>query len=286
MTIATNYGLETVMDSEGRQGIPALNHSALGPFWKFSDWEKPRRYIMTKTHCGGRCTACRPESYIETVRSFSVACRSGSFLRLLNGTKNGTKEYATYDEGIAQRAIHLIRNPFDNLVSRLHMERKNWAVRADGREEEIKARLEEFTSDKPGLKAWCTYIHLARAKEEEESRFYDAEIKSLVQNLPCHSEFFRYVQWHNMAHEVTERLHLPTMTLFYENYTTNFNQTVTDLLNFLELPTVNNAPEFITGKQYDTFFEPEECRTAATLAKMLASPKTWSSIRHYFENWL
>lgn len=114
--------------------------------WRYPERPHPKQtsYIMTKTHCGGRCTKCSPEAYIETTRSFGIACRSGC----RHGT-NHTKEFVTYDQGLAQqRAIHLIRNPIDNLVSRLHMERNIWKMKG------YLDRLDKYTPDKnKGLKA-------------------------------------------------------------------------------------------------------------------------------------
>jgi hypothetical protein len=51
------------------------------------------------------------------------------------------------------------------------------------------------------------------------------------QSVPCHAEWFRYIQWHNMAYATTkELLHLPVHYLYYDDYTKDFNKTVQALL--------------------------------------------------------
>jgi hypothetical protein len=274
-TTATNYGME----SEQSINIPVYDNTDEnhGPWWRYPERTKPntKGYIMTKTHCGGRCTKCRPELYVETTRSFGIACRSGS-----RHGKNKTKDLVTYRQGVAQRAIHLIRNPFDNLVSRLHMERTNWQIKG------YKDRLQRYTPDKEGLKSWCRNIDALREDQEVESRFIDDALYAMEHSLPCHAEFFRYIQWHTQAIEVTRRLKLPVLYLFYENYTTNFDETVEEILGFLHQDMVAPAPTFVTGKHYEEFFEPHECRMVAKLFQELASEEAWDVVKHYLQQWL
>jgi hypothetical protein len=193
---------------------------------------------------------------------------------------DGEKVRSAYDYPV-QRAVHLIRSPFDNLVARLHLERKTWM--SSGTHPDF---LETFSDSKKGLAAWCRYLDGLRVKEERESRFIDPELLEEVKTVPCHAEFYRYIQWHNLAFEVTRRKRLPTHVLFYENYTENFDETVAQLLNFLELTAVAPAPEFYKGKQYAEYFEPQQCQAIARLVQGLASPESWAALQHYFQRWL
>ena len=52
---------------------------------------------------------------------------------------NGLKTEVSYPATIPEKAVHLIRNPFDNIVSRLHLlintnHRKNYTAFKNGRE--------------------------------------------------------------------------------------------------------------------------------------------------------
>mmetsp|Transcript_20605 Transcript_20605/g.27046 ORF Transcript_20605/g.27046 Transcript_20605/m.27046 type:complete len:105 (+) Transcript_20605:1-315(+) len=104
-----------------------------------------------------------------------------------------------------------------------------------------------------------------------------------MQSVPCHGDFFRYVQWHNLAFVTTHDLIVPTYVLHYENYEENFNQTVAGLLNFLQLDWENEAPEFIKGKEYSEYFTSEEQKVVRTAMEALSSTTTWNNIHHYFD---
>lgn len=192
--------------------------------------------------------------------------------------------YSTDDDDIVHRAIHLIRNPFDNLVARLHMERKNWEAGGATRN---KDKLANFTSDKSGLKAWCRYMDEKTMQQELESRFIDDDLLEMQRKVPCHAEFYRYIQWHNQAIQVTKnKLQVPVYYLYYENYTENFGETVSQVLDFLQLKELHPPPNFIAGREYHEYFEPEERRLVAKLVKALSSIETWNYIRHYVEHHL
>jgi hypothetical protein len=177
--------------------------------------------------------------------------------------------------------VHLIRSPFDNLVARLHLERKEWE-----KDEKYQLLLDTFTDSKQGLAEWCRRLDKLRAKEEKQTHFLDPELLAEEQQVPCHAEFYRYIQWHNLAFEVTRQKRLPTHLLYYEDYTENFDETVLELLDFLEASQVAPAPEFYSGKQYIDYYEPEQCQAIARLAMDLSSPETWEAVRHYFDPWI
>jgi hypothetical protein len=103
-TTATNYGNEQNIRNDSIPVHPAMKN---GPFPRFLEWQLPPRYILTKTHCGGTSLSPDPLEYVETVRSFEIACRSGSRI------ENNGELKVTYSMDIPKRAVHLIRSPFD-----------------------------------------------------------------------------------------------------------------------------------------------------------------------------
>ena len=269
-TTATNYGNE-----QGVRGtsIPVHENLVNGPFYRYPDWDRPTQFLLTKTHCGGRSMEPSPSEYVETARSFEIACRSG------NRIVNDTKEFVIYASSIPKRAIHLIRNPFDNVVARLHLEQKRWA-----REEKDQHKLREFNASKEGFQAWCRFQDVRSEKEEKSSRYFDDEIWEWAQDLPCHAEFMRYTWWHNLALETIRRLNLPLHSLFYENYTQNWDETVQQMFEFLQLSPADGASplEFIAGKTYLDYFEQRHVALAKGLVSTLASPESWALLEHYF----
>ena len=161
------------------------------------------------------------------------------------------------------------------------MERKNWLNH--GNHDDF---LRMFSSDKKGFKKWCKYLHstIDNRKNLNDTTLIDEETKDLYEIVPCASEFYRYVQWHNLALEVAEdRLEIPVHTLFYEDYSLNYNETVEELLGFLELQAVSTPPDFIQGKEYHEYFTEASLRNVARLVKHLSSKKTWKLLKHYFE---
>jgi hypothetical protein len=76
------------------KSVPVYEWSSNGPYWLFppkedngalrtetalEDFKVPEAgaSILTKTHCGSRCSFCPPDIYIETRRSFLMNCLSG-----------------------------------------------------------------------------------------------------------------------------------------------------------------------------------------------------------------
>jgi hypothetical protein len=269
-TTATNYGNE-----QGVHGTNALIRTNLdqGPFPRYPEWNMPSKYILTKTHCGGTCLACsNPSDYVETVRSFEIECRKG------NRIVNDTKRHVLYSASLPQRAVHLIRNPFDNFVARLHLQQKRF-------ESKNKAeQMTKYNNSKEGFRAWCDHHDRMGLKEELASRYLDDELWSIAKDLPCHAEFIRYTWWHNLVIEVTRRRKIPVHYLHYEDYSHNWNKTVDELFHFLELAPATGAepPKFITGKHYGDYFEPHHVELARRLVNLLASPESWALLSHYF----
>jgi hypothetical protein len=88
---------------------------------------------------------------------------------------------------------------------------------------------------------------------------------------------------------VAVRLELPTHFLYYENYTTDYDNTVESLFSFLELQPppgrfgnfLDQSP-FIPGKSYASYYSDHERILAGQVVKAMATPECWSLIRHYF----
>lgn len=101
-------------------------------------------------------------------------------------------------------------------------------------------------------------------------------------DIPCQADFYRYIQWHNLAFTTTWDLGIPTLVVHYESYTNNFNETKNDLLEFLEQDEVNDAPTFITGKTYRDYYTPNEIDAVSRMFDRLALRETSMHTKHYF----
>lgn len=271
-TVATNYGLECGFDEKGEL-VPLYPDSPNGPFLNHPEKGLPDNYILTKTHCGGRCNDCGPSAYIETKESFMFMCSNGARVT----SWNSTKVNVNYDPKLAQRAIHLVRNPFNNIVSNFHLERheKSKKKRSEW--------LEKYSNDSEGFRRWCHDIDTKYAKEERASRLIPSKVIEIFQLVPCHKAFYAFAQWHNLAIRVIDDLGLPSLLVYYENYETDFNGTVDEIFHFLELSTVGDITQFIAGKDYMNYFSTSEVEAARDLMEVISDRQTWDIIQRYFE---
>jgi hypothetical protein len=215
---------------------------------------------------------------MESALAFQDACCRGE--RML---PNGNRTKVSYSAKVVKKTVHLIRSPFDNLIARLHLavklrKRKGWNETA---------LLDQFSqSSREGYLAWCNYVDSRHAKDLKKTKRISSNVKALMKGLPCHSDWFRYVQWHNRAIQVTtEQLQIPVHYLFYEDYSTNYNETVHGLLEFLNLlPAVNEPLPFQPGKTYKSmYYSPEEIQAATRFVRAMATPACWNLLKRYFD---
>lgn len=83
----------------------------------------------------------------------------------------------------------------------------------------------------------------------------------------------------------TRDLELQEYVLHYDWYTTRFNETAAELLDFLQLPIHENGQltPFEAGKVYP-YFTAEEKRAVRKAFEIMSSPLTWKHVEHYFDN--
>jgi Sulfotransferase domain len=238
-----------------------------GPFLHFPELRVPH-FVLTKTHCLGYCDDCSPrEYYVPSLAAFEQGC-----LRAETPNQTGSVHYAA---SVPVKAVHLYRNPFDNIVARMHL--------AVHKRERQGMNVTLFTNSREGLREWCAYLDERFLAEEQN--FFAPDVLKMFQGLPCHADWYRYVQWHNHAYLLLKEK-MPIMDLFYEDYTHRYDATVNDLLTFLELEPRHPAMEFFVGKSYEIFFDAEHKQKAAVLVHSLSLPPVWQRLKRYLEPYL
>jgi hypothetical protein len=128
---ATNYGREVTEPNEVT--TPLFDDQPWGgPFWRAQGGRPlPKDYILTKTHCGGRCVPCGPDEYVLNETEFLTECTRGAGLASLEDAEPGNRDddpnfmddgfqWVHYDPSIVKKAIHLIRSPFGESLPCLH----------------------------------------------------------------------------------------------------------------------------------------------------------------------
>jgi hypothetical protein len=280
MSMATNYGNEQETHLLHKH-YPNLNTSVLpvftkGPFWTKPLQQHPTSVVLTKTHCGGYCHDCAPSGFSETPHSFLMHCASAkeSTDSIVDGVKIPAIHYV-YDYSEVDRAIHLIRDPFDNMVARFHYDATQ-LVRADPEQ-----WADRYTYDAKGFANLCADASLSNA-EHKDTRI-DPQVLELIEDIPCHLDLFRYVQWHNLAFVATDdSLQVPTLVINYEDYSSDFEGTLRSMLDFLELPNSGNYEPFVRGKSYRDYFTDDQIDRMRQATMMLSLPITWHHLERYF----
>lgn len=259
---ASNYQHEFT----GMGPIPVFEDQPGGPFWPervLDEVEKmhPRQYILTKTHCGSYCGAnhfLTSASCSSTMYSFRDSCL----------TCQGGHGQHFYSPDRVRKAVRLFRDPFDNVVARFHFEWKH-------------TTNPKYDKTPDGFREYCKSLRNKVSSKDLKLVFHGIPALEDMVDVPCFVDFFRYVEWHNLAFAMTSGLGLDTHIVHYDWYESRFNETVTELLDFLHMEPRGEIAPFITGKKYRDYFTKAERQKVNRALKHMASPDTWEQIKVY-----
>jgi hypothetical protein len=102
--------------------------------------------------------------------------------------------------------------------------------------------------------------------------------------VPCHAEFCKYIEWHNLAFHTTNDMELEALVVHYDD----FPQAGTSILEFLQLEVHsaenNNTVPMFDPKTYQDYFLDSERRIVQSAFEYMASRKTWTTLQRYFGN--
>lgn len=278
---ATNYGSANTFKQRSK---PLFHWSTVGPFMtdpkaSFNgklDVPKNGTFVLTKTHCGGYCFGCHPRKYVRPQTEFRNDCLTGDFLDEFGG-----KQKTMYDASIVNRAVHLVRDPFDNVVSRFHLKRNQKQGNATW--------LAAHPNSIEGFRNFCAYVNTRHHTAEEKFPVIGGKSNVNVfvkfrEIIPCYSDFVRYGLWHNHAIETIDELGLDHLTVHYENYASNHKQTTLELFNFLGLESESEGDEFHGSERYyRNYFTGAEIEAVKELLNDISSNENWNILRRYFD---
>lgn len=252
-----------------------------GPFWRGSSGSLPplpNTTVLIKTHCTGYDSNNGIFAYKLSSERFAGGCRYTS-------TTSDSSQHGRYPAEMVDRLVHIIRNPYDNMISRFHHEyNRRIPFVKNGNERAIHWTM-QHPKNQTGFAQFCRDLDadfLERYKKKDFVK--DTAIYEQIQKTTCHDEVIQIIKWHNGAFATSEILGVPTLVFHYEDYENNFNETLSNLLEFLELPRRAEPRAFHSGHQYERDYFPNESRdNVKSLVKMLASEKTWDAIERYFD---
>jgi hypothetical protein len=281
---ASNYG-EHHLNKNGLQtplaDDPEYSH---GPSLTVTDRElEIGEYILTKTHCAGTCSRCGPRGYVvDNLTSFKDACLTARQVLPRNHTDNGSiiindYEETKYSEHLVARAVHLIRHPIDNIVSRFHLTQSIQKKNGNG------TFVNTYPNNKEGFRQWCKVRNGLYTKQQKD--LYGEKLHDLLSNVPCHADFYRYTQWHNYAFDVVEQMGIPSLIIHYEDYSKEFNRTKDQLLDFIEVKENKEKDiSFVAGKEYSSYLTSEEREAVMLAIKELSNDRVLHELRRYFND--
>ena len=283
-SVGTNYGVaDELKDAIQRyQGGPWVKQNlALPPTGSG---------LLTKTHCG-HGNLQKPLSKLlndtttMTLR-FEPDCQRGNMKRVGLIRYGDQHDNPQNQSPNVTRAIHLVRNPFANVVARMN----HFAKMKQARQRQQKFRNTAVATSPQGYDTrqdfvwWCRnqderWILPEGKNEDDVTKMYQSQFA----NLPCRSEWHKYITWHNQVLKVSQQESLATMRLYYESYETDFTKTNDEILAFLKLVPVYDPMPFSPGRNYYDFYTAEERTLAKQFVMRHATTECWDIIHHYFE---
>jgi len=249
-----------------------------GPFWNSGgrNFANDQR-VLTETHCGPYCDmTCGPRDYImRDPETFEKLCRT------VTHVKSGKNEvYSIHPKHV----VHLIRHPLDNIVSRFHYHFDEFDRSSQT------SFTEKFPRTKEGFQLYCQnnlgyhYSSESINFESAEQKMFPREIRALFEDVPCYSDFYRYVQWHDNALKMHHTFEHKYILTFYEDYEKHYSHTVRRTMGFLGFNiTDGNLSEqkarFTGGKQYHDYYTDDQKTKIWTLIKKISSEEFWSILQ-------
>ena len=78
-------------------------------------------------------------------------------------------------------------------------------------------------------------------------------------------------------------MNLTSLTIFYEDYDTQFNTTIKKIFDFLDISPTAEVPMFVGGKTYLDFFTKKEREVALSFVKRIVGNETRNLFSQYLE---
>jgi hypothetical protein len=236
----------------------------------------PQHLILTKTHCSGYCNGkfCDKVTTIQNVQSFGLGCCKG---RGVIDTPAGIKTVITwYSRHLVKKAIHLFRHPLDNIVSRFYFEYNKYTQQLNDTQFGI-----SFPRNATGFQLWCAHVNEEVRRIIKPIHLADPAVYEVMREMPCGDDFYRYIQWHNLAFDAVRDMNIPTMILQYHEYEHNFTAVQNRLLDWMNMSLVDTAGHFIPGKSYIHYYTPNQRKAVYNFMTRMASNETWEVIKNY-----
>lgn len=210
-----------------------------------------------------------------------------------------------------KKTVHLIRNPFDNIVSRYFHQIRVGKISSSKYVDEtniveggdVVTKATELLYDREAFRSYCFEQNEQNVNDNDTlQHFVSDHVFEMMQDVPCRVEFFKYVMWHNLAFDVTSNTSdsndsdsLPsdveTLVVHYDDYSSEkFESTVSRVVGFLGMKVDEAASSsslaasssFASGKAYSHYFTNEEMKAVESAFVLLSNDRTRTELSRYF----
>lgn len=117
-------------------------------------------------------------------------------------------------------------------------------------------------------------------------RLFSVEMRLKLKNIPCHSEFIKYVSWHNNVVEMSWGRGYKSIQVYFEDYADENRklEEAKKMANFLGYDVKHTElPKYLGGKTYkDGFYTEEEVEHLKDFIQSASSVRTWELLQRYF----
>jgi len=274
-TAASFYGREFV-DTNGislkrDKSVLAYEELPTGPFLTSNLTLQSGGKLLTRTYCGGHCFShCTCEEYDVSLEEFGAECA-------LAEDADNTRDYL--DESIISSSVVMMRNPLDNIVSRFHYEHRLQS--GDGFNPHFVRWEKDYPKDHYGFREWCEYVDEVNQFTEKVCFSDDLTLLQLMDHVPCHSEFYKYVHWYNNAFALLGEIDSETKNAYYEDFFLRPGDQTQDVADFLELSSSGSSPFDFQVRDYTYYYSLEDRTKIINLILYLASDETKAHLRRY-----
>mmetsp|Transcript_16973 Transcript_16973/g.21157 ORF Transcript_16973/g.21157 Transcript_16973/m.21157 type:complete len:402 (+) Transcript_16973:90-1295(+) len=281
-SMGTNYG--DLMDTNRGfitkfyESIPIYPDRPNGPYKYRYDKPLPTSgNVLVRTHCSGYCVdydtaSCTFRDYtipLTDLDYFFKTCATGTRFT----QPRGRLELVRYDQWRVKKMMVLMRNPADlvlaKFISFMEFNPKTYPV------------------NERGLQAWCDDYD-NRHGSKQLRNYYSSEALKLVNTdgfyAMCEAELWRITRFYNQVFKLVEFLKDDVHPVYFEDYETDLETTITGMMDFLDYKQTENQTQTPFNKSGDGYPYYSEAQKANMMKFILteASTATKERFQRYF----
>lgn len=271
MRTATNYG-HILLKNDGKfeRSQNSVHIYPNGPVWYNNELDTPTENVATRTHGTGYCLFCPPKQYYYG----NFWWKSSSGVRMVNGTRTALQ----YTPSDIKKMIHLIRDPYDNVVARFAS--YLGLMRANRPDLKID---EKFPYNPDGFKNWCAFQD--RGFNAVEMKWLPIAIREVAKDVPCRQEFVKYARFHSNAFLMARFRQIGYQVVKYDDFAKNQTKALMKMNDFLGHETIETNFEQVIPNDgiwnFREYYTNEDRVNIEKLLRNLSQPPVWAHIRDY-----